>query len=367
MHIGFITSDLSYLNGWATYSLNLLQALHAKDIQTTVITAKNSPTVDFDIHPLLPSVTPPERYLLPKMMGEALTIRQLLADCDIIHSTIEPYSILADTIAGQRPFFMTAHGSYINLPRIRKFPLNVLYKRAFSHAQIICVSHYTAQVAKEIIPTAQTHVVHNGVDVDRFHNPPLLASPKTVPTVVTVGGIKPRKGTLELVEAMAIVREQIPDAQCLIMGNPQTTTSYYQQVVSAIEHHQLGDAVKIMGFVDDDLMRAWMGAADVLALPSINDKYWFEGFGLVLMEASASGTAVIGTDGCGVADAIDPDVTGLVIPQDNIAEALPSALIELLSNPDKAQQMGEAGRIKAQGQSWNAVAQQMIDLYQSQL
>lgn len=367
MHLGFITSDLSNNNGWATYSLNLIRAVRAQGIQTTVVASRNCPEVEFDVHRILPSVTPPERHTFAKSILQLYNVTHLLADCDIIHATVEPFAILADFMVGDRPFFVTAHGSYINLPRMRKFPINRLYKRAFRQAEIICVSHYTAQVAHKLIPNVKTHVINNGVDGSRFLNPPPLPQPKTSPTVITSGGIKPRKGTLPLVQAMAIVREQIPDVQCLVMGNPQLNTAYSQQVQETISRLGLEDTVHLMGFVDDDVMRAWFAEADVLALPSMNDGLWFEGFGLVVFEASAAGTAVIGTDQCGVADAIEHDVTGLIVSQDNLAEELPQAILDILKHPEKAKRMGDAGRIKAQAQTWDVVAQQVIERYKQSL
>ena len=122
-----------------------------------------------------------------------------------------------------------------------------------------------------------------------------------------------------------------------------------------------------MGFVDDDVRRAWLAAADVFALPSMNDGMFFEGFGLAVLEASAAGTAVVGTDKCGVADAIEDGVTGVVVPQDNIAEALPRALLDLLEDPAKAARMGAAGRERAKAMTWAAMADQVIALYQAAL
>lgn len=367
MHIGFITSDLSHKNGWATHSLSLIQALHKQNIRTTIVTTKNCPEVNFEVHRLLPSVTPPERFTLWKSLRQLPKIRQLMTNCDLIHSTIEPFAPLVYFTAQQRPLFITAHGSYVNLPRMRPFPINKLFYRAFRQSQLICVSRYTALVAQEIIPDIQTQVVNNGVDISRFLNPPPLPHPKTHPTVITVGGIKPRKGTLPLVDAMAIVREKIPDVQCLVMGNPQYGSAYTNRVVEAIERLNLQDTVQIMGFVEDDVVRAWFAEADVMVLPSMNDGWWFEGFGLVVLEASAAGTAVIGTDKCGVADAIDHNVTGLVVSQDNVTNELPQAILDILLHPDKAQQLGEAGRKKAQSQTWDTVAQQMLKLYESSL
>ena len=88
---------------------------------------------------------------------------------------------------------------------------------------------------------------------------------------------------------------------------------------------------------------------------------------MTLYEAGASGTAVVGTDNCGVADAIDDGVTGLIVSQERIAEELPKALLALLMNPEKAKAMGTAGRARAQKQTWDKVADQVFDLYQEAL
>ena len=123
MRIGLLTSDLSTNNGWANYSLNLIRQLRARGLGVTVVCARNSPPVEFEAHALLPSVSPPERHSFLKAMRQAPRLRRSLRDCELIHSTIEPYAILAAAVAGARPLFVTAHGSYVNLPRMRPFPL----------------------------------------------------------------------------------------------------------------------------------------------------------------------------------------------------------------------------------------------------
>lgn len=365
MRIGLITSDLSTNNGWANYSLNLIRQLRARGHSVTVVCARNSPPVEFETHAWLPAVAPPERHSFLKAMRQTPRVRRLFSGCDIIHSTIEPYAILAAAVAGQRPLVVTAHGSYVNLPRMRPFPLGQFYRRAFERARLICVSRHTAEVAKTLLRGVHTYVINNGLDATLYLQRPALEVEKTAPTVVTVGEIKPRKGTLQLVQAMAKVRERLPEAQCLIMGNPQEGSAYTRQVRETIERLGLADNVRIMGFVDQALMRAWLAAADVFALPALSDGWFFEGFGLAVLEASAAGTAVIGTDNCGVADAIDDGVTGLVIPQAQVAEALPQALLELLCDPEKAARMAAAGRKRALAQTWERVADQVIEVYRN--
>lgn len=363
MRIGFISSDLSNQNGWATYSLALIRALRARGVEATVITSRNSPDVEFAIHRLLPRVSPPERHTFFKSMRQVFAVRRLLRHCDIIHCTVEPLAILAATVTGDRPLVVTAHGSYVNLPRMRGFPVNELYRRAFTRARLICVSHYTADVARALLPDARLQVIPNGADVSGYAHPATVTVEKKAPTVIAIGEIKPRKGTLQLVEAIARARESMPAIQCRILGPPRFGSAYTTAVQAAIAAHRLEDNVKIMGFVDQDVKRAWLAAADVLALPAMNDGLFFEGFGLTLYEAGASGTAVVGTDGCGIADAIADGVTGLIVSQDNVADELPGALLELLSNPRRAARMGAAGRERARQQTWDRVADQVLQLY----
>lgn len=367
MRIGLIASDLSTNNGWATYSLNLARQLLARGVGIRVVCARNSPPTDFPIHPILPTVTPPERHTYLKTMRQLQPLRQLLRDCDILHATCEPYAILAAAAAGKRPLFATAHGSYVNLPRMRRFPVGALYRRAFTRARLICVSAYTARVARDLLPEATIHIVNNGVHAERFSAAPAAPMRLSAPTIVTAGGIKPRKGTLPLVEAMAVLRQRIPEAQCVILGNPQIGSAYTSEVKNRIAALNLQDNVRIEGFVDEDRLHAWLAAADVVALPAVNDGLWFEGFGLVLLEASAAGTAVVGSDNCGVADAIADGLTGLVISQANMAEELPRALLALLEDPALARQMGAAGREQARRRTWAAATDAVISLYQEAL
>jgi phosphatidylinositol alpha-1,6-mannosyltransferase len=185
--------------------------------------------------------------------------------------------------------------------------------------------------------------------------------------VLSVGAVKRRKGTLELVQAMAAVRRHIPDVQCVILGSLDAESGYVEGVRAAIAALGLEDCVYLPGRVPDETLLGWYSAADVFVLPSMNDSWKFEGYGLVHLEASAAGLPVVGTTDCGAADAIEDGVTGLLVPQAGIAETLPGAILSILNDPVRARQMGGAGREKAQRQTWDHVAQQMIALYEAEL
>ncbi|MEL6272359.1 MAG: glycosyltransferase family 4 protein [Chloroflexota bacterium] len=366
MRIGFLTSDLHHQHGWGHYSLSLIRALRAQGVDAVVAASNNSPTdFEFDVHPVLPALAPAEPRQLAKLAMGVPDVRKLFAGCDLIHATAEPYAPLAMWAAGKRPFVLTGHGSYVQAGIQRHFGARKIHQRAFRRATtVICVSHYTAQRAQAYLPHVHTTVINNGIDPDAFRNLPTLPQTVTRPTVLTAGGVKQRKGTPQLVRAMSTVRDNIPDAQCIIIGRTDTEPETLREVETAINALRLDDVVRLTGFVENDTLLAWYNAADVFVLPSINDGWKFEGFGLVHLEASAAGLPVIGTRDCGAEDAIAHDVTGLLISQERIADELPTALIHLLEDPEKRALMGTAGRKRSQEFTWEHTAQQVLATYE---
>lgn len=367
MQVGLLVPDLTDGHGWGHYSRHLLTALAAPDVHLTVLAATNTPALpplpNVTLHRVLPPIAPMARFRLPKMLVLVPRVRRLLAACDLVHTTCEIYAPLGVAAAGMRPHLLTLHGSYARFPQVRGFPVGHLYRWAYAQSIMVCVSQYTQRVVREVVPHAQTVVVNNGVDPAQFADLPALPNPPDVPVVLTVGGVKARKGTRELVQAIAQVRQTLPDVQCVILGNTQVEPGYTAQLHADIERLNLYANVQLRGFVDEQTLLGWYGAADVMALPSMNSGWKFEGFGLVHLEASAAGLPVIGTRECGAEDAIDHEETGLLISQETIAQDLPAALLRLLTNPALAAQMGAAGKRKAQSQTWQHVAAQMRTLY----
>ncbi len=367
LHIGIIAPDLTMKHGWAQHSLSLIKALHKAGVQLTVVAARNSPLFEgIEVHPILPALVPRERGLTLKLLAQIPAVRKLLRDCNLIHVLAEPYAFLGASVAGNRPLLITAHGSYVHIVENERWPFNLLYRRAFLQSTLICVSHYTAKVAQVLLPTIKTIVINNGVDAERFAHIQHLHKPDDKPIVLAVGALKGRKGQLELVQAMPTVLKQVPNAQCILIGSLTNEPDYVRRIQEAIAAQNLGDHVHLLGHVSEETLLDTYSRANLFVLPSMNDGWKFEGYGLVHLEASAAGLPVIGTTDCGAEDAIDNEVTGLLVPQSQVTEKLPEAIIRLLNNPQLAAQMGAAGRLKAQRQTWDTVAGEMIALYNSQ-
>ncbi len=366
MKVGLLTADLTHAHGWAHYSLSLLLALRDAGADVTVIAARSSPDVaGLTVHRLLPTLVPAERGLLLAQARAVPAVRAALRGCDVVHAAVEPFAPAAAWSAAGRPLLVTAHGSYVGLLAGRRGLAGALYRRALRQATLVCVSQFTAQNVTAALPGARTTVIPNGIDPARFDHLPPLAAPKRGPTVLAVGAVKPRKGTLELVRALAVVRQTIPDAQGVIIGTLDAEPGYAAQVRAEIAALGLADSVHLLGHVPEETLLAWYGAADVFALPALNVGGRFEGFGLAYLEASAAGLPVIGTTGCGAEDAVVDGVTGLLVPQSQVTDALPGAIIALLSDPARAARMGAAGRQRARAQTWARAAQRMLALYRT--
>jgi phosphatidyl-myo-inositol dimannoside synthase len=352
MRIGLITPGLQPAHGWGQYSRALVAALRQRGVSVTVAEP-----------PLVPMLVPRPRGFSLRLLASAPRVERALAACDILHITAEPYAPLY-AVGRARPALITVHGTYAHLPQQAAWPMNRAYAGAYRRAHLVCVSAYTAGVVQRIVPGATTSVINNGVDADRFRHLPPLDDPIAArgPVVLSVGAVKPRKGALELVRAIAAVRGQVPDVQCVIIGRP-AEGAYAGQLASTIAELGLADSVHFLGHVDEATLLGWYGAASVFAMPSLNNGWQFEGFGLVHLEASAAGLPVIGSRGCGAEDAIDHGVTGLLVRQAAIAEELPAALLRILGDPALAQRMGQAGREKARAATWDRAAGQVIALY----
>lgn len=368
MHIGFLAADLTHKHGWAHYSLSLIEALSRLGVHLTVITTKDSPVPaipNAEIIPLLPDLEPMQRHFLARQLRALPAVRRLFSNCGLIHSAIEPYAPVATLAAGSKPLIITGHGSYVRASQMRKPPVDQIYARALKKSLLVCVSHYTAQQAEIALPGIQTSVIPNGVDSERFASLPVL--PKDGHTILSVGAVKRRKGMLELVRAVAKVRDSIPNVRCIIVGSLAMESDYVSEIQAEITSRSLQNTVQLTGRISDDELKSWYARADIFALPSQNIGWKFEGFGLSLLEASAAGLPVIGSRDCGAEDAVEDGVTGLLVSQQNAETELASALLQLLNNPELRVQMGAAGRERASHMTWDATAAQLVDVYHSVL
>jgi glycosyltransferase-like protein len=168
---------------------------------------------------------------------------------------------------------------------------------------LIVVSDHWRRVLRHDYGVA-ADVVRNGVDLERFSRSPASGrqalrarvGAEHRPLFLTVGGIEPRKGSADLIEAMGELRRTLtpPPVLAVVGGHSfQDYAAYRERVFARAEDLglELGSDVVLLGTVGDDELPLWYRAADAFVFPSHK-----EGWGLVVLEAMASGLPVVATD-----------------------------------------------------------------------
>jgi L-malate glycosyltransferase len=194
--------------------------------------------------------------------------------------------------------------------------LNRKMGRRLDH--VIAVSGAVSEFVQrhEAIPADKIEVVLNGVDLAPFDTAPDRVSARRALglaesdfVVGVVGRLCHQKGHRYLLEAAALIRDQVPGLVVLLAGQG----GLRRQLERLAHTLGIGDRVRFLGFRRD--VAAVYRALDVFCLPSV-----FEGFGLVLAEAMAAGCPAIGTRVHGIVEVIDHERNGLLVKPCDPAE-----------------------------------------------
>ena len=212
-------------------------------------------------------------------------------------------------------------------------------------------------------------VVTNGVNLQRCQRPrgldPAALRARIGATgrmlFLTVGGIEPRKGTRELVEAMAMLRGRLVPAPLLAIVGGHSFQDYRPYAASVLARAralglETGKDIVILGTVPDAELAGWYHSADAFVFPSVT-----EGWGLALLEAMASGLPAIATDIPVFREFLDRSDAVLVPPAD--AAALSRAMLAVATDPALRQRLALTGPKVAARYTWEACARQHRAIY----
>src|SRR5262245_4526160 len=246
------------------------------------------------------------------------------------------------------PFVIYAHGNEVLDAMESEWPTP---RRALLQAdRVLACSHFTSDLVKKLgVDPKRAVVVHPGCDADRFRplqsNETLrekLLGPrgKRHRIILTVGGLGNLKGQDMVIRALPHLLRTVPDVTYVIVGpGPQAGLDQLA--------HELGvrDHVIFTGLIPDDDLPAIYALCDLFIMPSRQDlaQHSVEGFGLVYLEANACGKPVIGGRSGGIPEAVVHGVTGLLVDPDD-PEDIANAVRTLLTNRERATQLGEQGR-----------------------
>lgn len=312
------------------------------------------------------------RYLLLPKVGMTLApfamaaasigpIRRLIAegfDFDLIDAHYYyPDGVAAALIARQlgKPLTITARGTDLNLIPRYAVPRRMMQWAARQAQASIGVCSALVDVLRgwQVDPT-RLHVMRNGVDLERFR--PLLREEcrrelgvQGEPLLLSVGLLIERKGHHLVIEALARLRQQLPGARLVIVGEGEERA----RLQALVDSLGLREAVQLAGAVPNDQMARWYSAADLLVLASSR-----EGWANVLLESMACGTPVVASRIWGTPEVVAQPVAGTLFDP-RTAEALAAAVsAQWQSMPER-----QAVRAYAQGFGWEATSRAQRELF----
>lgn len=238
--------------------------------------------------------------------------------------------------------------------------LRALVSHYYARAErIIAISAGVAGDIAQMAPAARAHteVIFNaGIDESVTSGAAIDLDPAEQrpdgPLLLGCGRLVEQKGFPYLIDAFAIVRGRIPDAVLWIVGEGSDRSALEQQIARL----SLGRSVRLLGFRDNPY--AYMAAADLFVLSSI-----FEGFGNVIAESMACGTAVVSTD-CpyGPSEIITDGVNGILVPSRD-PKALSDALLRVLRDPELRARLANEGRRRARDFEASAIAGEYAEVF----
>ncbi|WP_072801947.1 glycosyltransferase family 4 protein [Rhodococcoides yunnanense] len=195
--------------------------------------------------------------------------------------------------------------------------------------------------------------IPNGVDVPAFARAPMLPGyPRAGRTVLFLGRFdEPRKGMSVLLGALPALVERHHDLEILVVGRGDEEK--LRRDAGALAGH-----LTFLGQVDDDVKASAMRGADVYCAPNLGG----ESFGIVLVEAMASGTAVVASELDAFRRVLRDGVAGLLVPVDDSA-ALAAAIDSVLSSEDVRRSLVDAASRVVVEYDWPVVAEQIMRVY----
>jgi D-inositol-3-phosphate glycosyltransferase len=204
-------------------------------------------------------------------------------------------------------------------------------------------------------------VIPLGVDLDRFRPAAKNLAREALGLkderiVLFVGRIEPLKGVDILIDAAALLDSDV-DCSVLIVGGDESSEAQVQKLQDLARGRGIDHRVAFVGAVDHDQLPLYYNAADVCVVPS-----HYESFGLVAIEAMASGVPVVASRVGGLTGTVKDGETGYLIPW-LCPEPFAERIELLLDNEPLRQSLGEAAREAVGRYRWENVAGAVLDVY----
>jgi len=278
---------------------------------------------------------------------------------DIVHThgPLGPTLPILSLICSRSVNIATFHAAN---PRIRSYEilapaLMPIFKRIHGP---IAVSEAARETIGKYFP-ADYRIIPNGVDTERFSpmQEPIPDYDDGRPNILFVGRFDPRKGLKYLLRAMPDIAQAVPGARLLVVGKG-ILKNYYQRFLDPA----VADSVVFVGYVGPELLPRYYRTGDLFCSPATGE----ESFGIILLEAMASGTPLIASDIDGYNRVVSHMEDGLLVPARD-PDSLAEGIIRLLKDEALKAKFREKGLKKAGSFSWKSVTRTLEQYYSETL
>jgi len=240
---------------------------------------------------------------------------------------------------------------YLYLPTSHR-----LWMRCYDVAdRVIAVSEYSADdLSSRGINRKNIDVIYNGVDNEVYHpGESSIEIEEWNNILLYVGPLMERKGIDYLIKAMPQILKEHSGVGLVILGDGEK-----EWLENLAKELGVRKNIRFEGFVPEDDLPEYYKAADIFVFPSL-----LEGFGMVLVEAMASGLPIVSTTATAIPEVVGD--AGCLVPSRD-SRRLSHEISRLLSDPELLEYYGGRGERRAQKWfTWTAVTQTLINTYKS--
>ena len=307
-------------------------------------------------------------YLYAPAMWRQLV--RIVSTMDLVHAHVPfIYPTLAAARAARsqdKPFFYHQHGvlcpDHLDVRSLKKkLYINCVERRIIETAtSLFALTEYERESYQKLGIDKNCHVIPNGIHLDEYASAGdsiverELGIALDSPLVLFMGRLHPMKGIDHLLNAFIGVCGSIPNARLVIAGPDEYgLKSQWKERVCKVDLEQ---RVIFTGTISGQVKRSILARADLFCLPSKA-----EGFSMAILEALASGTAVMISPGCHFPEVESAGVGRVVAVE---PEAMTSSMLDLLKNRKQLEKMGQKGRdFVRRHYSWDSIAGKLIDAY----
>lgn len=371
MRVGMISRNIPYYDrgGIQTHVWNLSRALVREGVDVDLFIAgrrRESGHKKMDgvrVH-MIGSVSLPKMTIGHYLSYSLNTLRYLRKqELDIVHG----HSMYSFGFALRKylPYVVTLHGTQMNEIRAALLwhaDLNHVVTDGFS----MIMERFSAKKADSVIVVSKEnkedavlqyqieqekiHVIHHGIDLERFS--PGFSSEKRI---LFVGRLHERKGVDRLLEAFSDVIKVMPDTKLRIVGRGEKE----KDLRRLAKEKNITQAVEFTGFIEEEDLPRQYKESSLFVLPSR-----YEGFGIVLLEAMASGLPVLCFETGAAKEIVRDGWNGYIVNEKNLADRI----ISVIKDRNLMERMGRNAREYVKKNfSWQKAARETIKVYEGLL